>query len=83
MSTQGSILKYDKLEHLILSVIGVLITSLLFKIEIFLSLSLIFMVGITWEIRDGLIKNGQGFSKKDLIADFLGILVGYILVVLF
>ena len=83
LSIQGSILKYDKLEHLILSIIGVLITSLLFKIEIFLSLSLIFMVGITWEIRDGLIKNGQGFSKKDLIADFLGILIGYILVILF
>ena len=83
LSTQGSILKYDKLEHLILSVIGVLITALLFKIEIFLSLSLIFMMGITWEIRDGLIKNGQGFSKKDLIADFTGLLIGYFILILF
>ena len=40
------------------------------------------MMGITWEIRDGLIKNGQGFSKKDLIADFIGILVGYFLIIL-
>jgi hypothetical protein len=82
-SSQGSILKYDKLEHLILSVIGVLVSVFLLKIEILLTFSLILLLGIAWEIRDGLIKNGQGFSKKDLIADFIGLLIGYFLIPLF
>ena len=82
-SSQGSILKHDKLEHLILSIIGVLIAVFLLKIEILLALSLILLLGIAWEIRDGLIKNGQGFSKKDLIADFTGLLIVYFLILLF
>jgi VanZ family protein len=83
LSSQGSILKYDKLEHLLLSVIGVLIAVFLLKIEILLALSLMLLLGIAWEIRDGLITNGQGFSIKDLIADFIGVLIGYFFIVLF
>jgi len=82
-STQGTILKFDKLEHLFLAVIGVLILVYLLKFELSLSFALIFLLGITWEIRDGLIKNGQGFSKKDLIADFVGIIIAYLIVVSF
>lgn len=82
-SSQGSILKYDKLEHLLLAVIGVVICVYFLKIEVMLSLSLIFLLGIAWEIKDGLIKNGQGFSRKDLIADFVGILLAYFLIIIF
>jgi len=82
-STQGSILKYDKLEHLLLSVIGVLICVYLFKFELLFSLAIIFLLGIAWEIKDGLIKNGQGFSRKDLIADFVGIMLAYFLIIIF
>jgi len=83
LSTQGTILKYDKLEHLILAVISALILVYILKIEIFLSLALTFLLGILWEIKDGLIKNGQGFSKKDLIADFAGMVIAYLIVVMF
>jgi len=82
-STQGSVLKYDKLEHLILSMVGVLAFVYILKIEIFLSLALIFLLGISWEIRDGLVKNGQGFSRKDLIANFIGIIFAYYIFILF
>jgi len=83
LSTQGTILKYVKLEHLILAMLGTLVFVYLLKIEIFLSLALVFMLGILWEIRDGLIKNGQGFPKKDLIADFAGVVIAYLIVVMF
>lgn len=79
LSKQGTVLKYDKSEHLILSVLGVFLLVRVLKLEIFFSLALVFLIGIIWEIRDGLIKNGQGFSKKDLIADFAGILIAYFL----
>ena len=83
LSTQGTLLKYDKLEHLILSMLGVFLFVYLFKVEIFLSLALTFLLGIAWEIRDGLIKNGQGFSRKDLIADFIGLLIAYMIIIAF
>ena len=83
ISTQGTILKYDKLEHLLLALIGVLICVYFLKIEALLSLSLILLLGIAWEIKDGLIKDGQGFSRKDLIADFIGILMGYFIIIAF
>ena len=82
-STQGTIINYDKLEHLLLSVFSVIILVYFLKFEIFLSLAITFLIGITWEIRDGLIKNGQGFSRKDLIADFAGIMLAYFINLLF
>lgn len=83
LSTQGTILKYDKLEHLILAVLGVIVFVYIFNLELYLSLALTLLLGIIWEIRDGLIKNGQGFSIKDLIADFAGILISYFIIVSF
>ena len=82
-STQGTILKFDKLEHLLLAILGVLILVYFLKVGIFLSLALIFLLGILWEIRDGIIKKGQGFSIMDLIADFVGVMVAYFIVVSF
>lgn len=82
-SSQGSILKFDKLEHLLLAIIGVVICFYLLKLDLLLSLSLIFLLGIAWEIKDGLIKNGQGFSRKDLIADFAGIMLAYFFINIF
>jgi hypothetical protein len=82
-SKQGSIIKYDKLEHFLLSVLGVVLLVYIFNLEILFSSALIFMIGIIWEIRDGVIKNGQGFSKKDLIADFLGIMLSNIIKLIF
>ncbi len=76
-STQGTILKFDKLEHLILSVLAVTFLVYIVNFELFISLAITFLIGIAWEIRDGLVKNGQGFSRKDLIADFVGILLVY------
>ena len=78
-SKQGTIIQYDKLEHFILSVLGVVLLVYVFDQEILFSSALIFMIGIIWEIRDGVIKNGQGFSKKDLMADFVGVLAALIL----
>jgi hypothetical protein len=79
-SKQGTLIKYDKLEHLLLAVLGVVLLVYIFDQEILFSSAVIFMIGIIWEIRDGLITNGQGFSKKDLISDFIGILSASILI---
>jgi len=48
---------------------------------------LIAIIGIGWEIKDGIKApdshgNVQGFSWKDLIADFAGIIGGYLLYLL-
>ena len=83
LSKQGTIIKYDKLEHLILSLLGVILFAYIFKFELFLSFALTFLIGIAWEIRDGLIKNGQGFSRKDLVADFIGLLLAPLIFILF
>ena len=83
LSTQGTVIKYDKLEHFLLSVLGVVLLVYIFNLEILFSSALLFLIGIVWEIRDGVIKNGQGFSKKDLIADFLGIILSHIIKMIF
>ena len=79
-STQGTIIKYNKLEHLLLAVLGVILLVYILNLEIFISLAIIFLIGIIWEIRDGLIKNGQGFSRKDLVSDLIGVLISYLII---
>ncbi len=80
LSKQGTILPYDKLEHFLLSLFGVVIGILLLKINPVTVVLIITLLGIGWEIKDGLIANGQGFSWKDLIFNLAGIGVGYFIV---
>jgi hypothetical protein len=67
LSKHGSVLPYDKLEHFILAFAGCQ----------FLPVIVVAVVSIAWEIKDGLLPYDdvhiQGFSWKDLIADFAGI----------
>jgi len=80
-STQGTILKYDKLEHFLMALSGTLTGAYILKLS-YLSVSLfIFILGLVWEIKDGITKNGQGFSWKDLIADLMGILIAYLFLI--
>ncbi len=73
LSKQGSILPFDKLEHFILAFVGAL----------FLPSWIVSIVSVLWEIKDGMIPydgvNVQGFSWKDLIADFAGIALAMLL----
>lgn len=88
LSKNGSILPYDKLEHLLLGVLGMFIIIYWIGFSLLTSLIILEILGIGWEIKDGLVpynKNGniEGFSWKDLIADNVGFLIGYILAICF
>jgi len=88
LSRNGSILPYDKLEHLLLGALGLLICTYLLGLSLPLSLILMEILGIGWEIKDGLVpynKKGdvEGFSWKDLIADNVGFLFGFLIGLLF
>ncbi len=82
LSQQGSLLAYDKLEHFLAAVISLFIFNRVFKWSIKTSVIVALLLGIAWEIKDGIIPYDwdrgliQGFSWKDLIADIAGILVG-------
>jgi uncharacterized protein YfiM (DUF2279 family) len=42
-------------------------------------ITVITLLGLGWELRDGLIANGHGFSWKDLLADLFGISTSYLI----
>lgn len=87
LSKNGSILPYDKLEHLLLGVMGMLIGIYWFDFSLLASFIILEVLGVGWEIKDGLVpynKKGdiEGFSWKDLIADNVGFLPGFLINVL-
>ena len=78
-SKNGSILPYDKLEHLFREAIISIILAY-FGVTLIASWILVQAFGIAWEIKDGLIPYKddliEGFSWKDLIANNVGLIVG-------
>jgi len=83
LSIQGSILYYDKIEHALTSAILAYFTTL--YMPLLLACLVVLFVGILWEIKDGYMYweeygwfGGEGFSWKDLIADFVGIVIVFI-----
>lgn len=78
LSREGSVLPYDKLEHLILALLGVMGGVLVLKISLPVTMIFIAALGLAWEIKDGFYSHG--FSGKDFLADIAGIAVGYALV---
>ena len=66
-SQEGSILKYDKLEHFILGFVGYLITR--FFLDLHWNILLWEVIGTGWEIKDSFVTR---FSPKDLAADNYG-----------
>ena len=79
-SRQGFIIPYDKLEHALGSLILACFLSLF--LSPLLSALTTLTLGVLWEIKDALfpyevygILGGDGFSFKDLAADYLGILL--------
>ncbi len=77
-STQGAILRYDKPEHAVVSAILAYIAT--FLMPLLIACIVILLIGFIWEYKDGLMDwekygwwGGEGFSWKDLIADFVGI----------
>lgn len=79
-SKNGSVIKYDKLEHLAGSFL--LCTLIAWPFGPWWGAGAVFVLGFLWEMKDGFYpydrKTGaiEGFSWKDLIADVLGILIG-------
>lgn len=74
------VFSYDKLQHFIVGfILGLLSGSpITFTLSIFAS--------ILWEVKDGLYSykvggkwGGDGFSIKDLFAQFIGLIIGYFL----
>ncbi len=74
-STNGHILKYDKLEHFIRDFIVLLAGALLFGLNGAV-LGGWFLFIVLWEVKDGLRpydgKNIEGFSWKDMLAGLMG-----------
>ena len=87
LSRSGSILRYDKLEHFLLGGIGIFVTLYWVGFSLLMSLIIWEILGTVWEIKDGLVPydkegNIEGFSWKDLIADNVGFLAGFIVTML-
>lgn len=86
-SLNGSVLKYDKLEHFLTS-LGVT-SALLIILSFFLTAeqSLLYatilnlLAGIGWEIFNGIVPwdrlHIEGFSWKDLLANIFGLILSY------
>ena len=78
-STSGTIIKYDKVEHLILGFIGLFVTLLLIP-EIGGCIFIWEVIALAWEAKDGFFPYGpdgkiEGFSIKDFIADNAGFII--------
>ncbi|HEA19674.1 hypothetical protein LCGC14_2100560 [marine sediment metagenome] len=84
LSRQGSILPWDKAEHAIVSAILAYFATLL--LPLLAGCLLVLFIGSLWELKDSIMPwekygfwGGDGFSWKDLIADFVGILIIFII----
>jgi len=80
-SPKGHFLRYDKIEHCIGSAgLTISLTTLDEKNGWKYTL----LAGFLWEVKDGFMPfekyghwGGEGFSTKDLIADVIGVAIGY------
>ncbi|HQV32469.1 MAG TPA: hypothetical protein PKV71_11360 [Calditrichia bacterium] len=77
-STSGTVLPYDKPEHFLLAIIlAAALFFLLRRKSLWISVLIFSLLAIGWEIRDGLVPYRdqlvEGFSWKDLIADYAGL----------
>jgi hypothetical protein len=77
LSREGTLIPFDKLEHFILGLLGVLLGVLLLGILPATMIIISVIVAVAWEIKDGIFS--IGFSWKDLIADIAGIGIGYLI----
>lgn len=80
-STSGTILKYDKLEHLILAAILFWFWNVM-PIASWCAIVITLWIGFVWEVKDGIKAYNpagdiEGFSWKDFIANAVGIFLGY------
>ncbi len=80
LSPHGAILHYDKMEHLLASAALAYVGT--FFIPLLMACIVALLIGFLWEYKDGLMPyekygwfGGEGFSWKDLIADFVGIVI--------
>ncbi len=82
LSRNGTIFVYDKLEHVILAFIGMVITSFFImekNIRIFLLLWAAWnVIGVLWEIFQLVIQN-QPIQIKDIAANNIGFLLSFFL----
>jgi VanZ family protein len=78
---QGSILKYDKLEHAILGFLGMLLTHYLFRLSgiqyYFLAWLIWNLIGIIWESYQYLVQK-QSIQIKDIAANNIGFFLSII-----
>ena len=83
LSRNGTILPYDKAEHLVVS--AILAYFAIQFMPLLAGCLLVLFIGSLWELKDGYMPyeiygwyGGEGFSWKDLIADFVGILIIFV-----
>lgn len=87
-STNGTIIRYDKLEHFLLAFIGLLITYMVTyyfeaDLNIYVYEFVVWeLIGIGYEIYNGCVAYDgvhiEGFSSKDLLADNYGFIAAVI-----
>lgn len=86
LSTNGTLLPFDKLEHFLREFFLILLNPMFLKIDMTGWIIAVVAFGILWEVKDGYFAWGnretnpdrmiEGFSFKDLIADWFGIAAG-------
>ena len=77
-SRQGTVVPFDKIEHAVGSAALAVLLMIFFPVA--WACLIAFVLGILWEIKDGFLHwekyswwGGEGFSWKDLSADFVGV----------
>lgn len=82
LSKSGTVIKYDKLEHLILATLLFWFWNAM-PILWWCAAGITWWIGFVWEVKDGIHAydgiNVEGFSWKDLIANTAGIALGYLI----
>lgn len=84
LSKNGTVLRYDKLEHVLLAFLGMMLCHFIFKLEGLQQFTLLWIIwnviGLAWEFYQLIVKK-QLIQPKDLAANTIGLLLSFFLFV--